>query len=469
MSELTFYTEQNPPYNYEENGTLQGISIDLLEAVTVKMGQNVSRDRVRLVPWDEGYQAVLTGNRSMIFAIARIPSRETSFKWAGPIPPYTTVLFARPESQIVIHTPEDLQRYRIGVIVDDASVQQLRDIGVNETQMVPAADVPSLIEQTRNGEIDLWADSEISGRYITGQVTGNASTFQVVYSFPDMPIYFGFSKDVPDATVQAFQQGLDALKSEKDAAGLSTYDRIVQQTRATGLPPAQLTFYTEQNPPFNYMENGTLQGIAVDLLEAITEKMGQKVSRDQVNLVPWTEGYQATRDGNRSVLFTAVRFAERESLFQWVGPVYPYTNALFARPDWTSPLTRPEDLKGYRIGVVVDDVAVQELLNLGVDPSQLVQTTDAPTLVAQLESGAIDLWGYQEAAGAYFARQVTGNSSSVKVVYRLTKQDGYYIFSRDVPPATIQSFQQALDSLKTEKDSGGMTSYERILQRYQLT
>ncbi len=466
MSALTYYTEQNPPYNYEENGTLQGISIDLLEAITEKMGQKVSRDQVHLVSWDEGYQAVLTGNRSMIFAIARIPSRETSFKWAGPIPPYTTVLFARPENDIVIHTPQDLSSYRIGTITDDAAVQQLADIGVNKTQLVLVPDVPSLIDLTLDGEIDMWADSEISGRYITEQVTGNASTFQVVYSFPDMPIYFGFSRDVPDATVQAFQQGLDALKAEKDAKGLSTYDRIVQQTRATGLPPALLTFYTEENPPFNYMENGTLKGIAVDLLEAVTEQMGQKVSRDQVHLVPWTEGYQNVLTGPRSVLFTAVRFAEREPLFKWVGPVYPYTDALFAPSDWPVSITGPDDLKGYRIGGVKDDVAVQQILNLGVNESQLVLEADAPTLVRRMENGTIDLWGYQEAAGFYFARQVTGNASSVKVVYRLSTQDGYYVFSRDVPDETIQSFQQALDSIKTDRDSTGMTVYERIVQRY---
>ncbi len=106
---LTYYTEQNPPYNYEENGTLQGISIDLLEAMTEKMGKNVSRDQVRLVPWNEGYQAALTGNRTMIFAIARIPSRETSFKWAGPLPPIVTVVFARSDSGIIISKPEDLR------------------------------------------------------------------------------------------------------------------------------------------------------------------------------------------------------------------------------------------------------------------------------------------------------------------------------------------------------------------------
>jgi len=43
VKDLTYITEQYPPYNYQEAGKLQGISIDLLEKVLEKM--NVSLDR----------------------------------------------------------------------------------------------------------------------------------------------------------------------------------------------------------------------------------------------------------------------------------------------------------------------------------------------------------------------------------------------------------------------------------------
>src|SRR5512139_1060137 len=136
ISALTLYTEENYPYNYQENGTLKGISPDLFEKITETMGDPVSRERIRLVPWSEGYQAALTGNRTMIFAIARIPSRETSFRWAGPIYPYTTAVFARPDSGIVIRGPDDLKAYRIGAVTDDAAIQQLMDAGVNRSSIV---------------------------------------------------------------------------------------------------------------------------------------------------------------------------------------------------------------------------------------------------------------------------------------------------------------------------------------------
>jgi len=136
VTSLTLYTEDVPPYNYVENGTLQGISVDLLALITAGMGEDLSREQVKVVPWSEGYTAALTGNKTMIFAIARLPERETSFKWAGPITPLTPVLFALPERGIVIASPDDLEGYRIGAVAENAEIQQLLEIGVNQSRIV---------------------------------------------------------------------------------------------------------------------------------------------------------------------------------------------------------------------------------------------------------------------------------------------------------------------------------------------
>jgi len=39
--DLTYITEQFPPYNYQEDGKLQGISVDLLEMAWERMGVNL--------------------------------------------------------------------------------------------------------------------------------------------------------------------------------------------------------------------------------------------------------------------------------------------------------------------------------------------------------------------------------------------------------------------------------------------
>ncbi len=229
---------------------------------------------------------------------------------------------------------------------------------------------------------------------------------------------------------------------------------------------AELTYYTEQLPPYNYQENGTLQGISVDLLEAITEKMGKKASREEVHLVPWTEGYQTVLSRNNTVLFTTVRLPEREQSFKCAGPIYTYTNVLFARPDRGITIEDPEDLGNYRIGVIADDVAIQQLLDTGVNESQLVRETNASLLVDKLNKGEIDLWAYPEAAGRYFIEQVTGNPYSFRVIFTLSAQEGYYVFNKNVSDSTVASFQQSLDILKQEKDAAGISTYERILGRH---
>lgn len=227
-----------------------------------------------------------------------------------------------------------------------------------------------------------------------------------------------------------------------------------------------LTFYTEQLPPYNYRENGTLKGISIDLLEAVTQKMGTPVSRDQIHVLPWTDAYQTVLTRNNSVLLTTARLPEREQSFRWAGPIYSERKVLFARPDRGIVINSPQDLKGYRIGVITDDVAMLQLLEAGVNQSQLVRETNASLLVEKLMSGEIDLWGYPETPGRYIARQVTGNSDTFRVVYAFEAVPSYYAFSKDVPDETVRSFQQALDTIKAEKTVRGFTEYERILYTY---
>jgi ABC-type amino acid transport/signal transduction systems, periplasmic component/domain len=232
------------------------------------------------------------------------------------------------------------------------------------------------------------------------------------------------------------------------------------------LQSPDLIFYTEQYPPFNYEENGTLKGISVDLLEAVTERLGKPVSRNQIRVVPWTEAYQAGLTEDKTVIFTAGRIPQRESHFKWAGPIYTNHHVLFARPDKNITIAGPQDLQKYRIGVIADDITIAQLQDLGINRSLLVEETDVSTLIDLLKRGEIDLWGYSEKTGRYFSHQKTGDYYAFDIVYTLSTLDGYYAFSRDIPDATVSAFQEALDSLKTDKDATGITPYEQIIRRY---
>lgn len=461
--DLTYYTEQLPPYNYQENGTLQGVSVDLLEAITERMGTKVPREQVRLVPWTEGYQAAFTGNGTVLFSTARTPEREISFKWAGPIATHREVLFARYDLGATIQGPADLKGYRIGVIAGDVAIQQLLDAGVNRSQLVPESNVSAIIAKLESGEIDLWCYPENTGRYFAEQMTGNYYAFKVAYPLEAVTVYYAFSRDVPDSTVRSFQQALDALKQEKDAAGVSTYERILgRYIPAIGL--AQLQYLTEEWAPFNYQENGTANGIAVEILEAAFRDMGVNRSRVDVRIVPLADGFREARNTS-TVLFSIVRTPEREPLYKWAGPFTKASFVIFAPVSRNITIASPGDLNRYRIGAVRSSIENDLLVDLSYNASRLVPGQNPEELVSMLEAGQIDLWATGDLAGRHQMLKTAADLNAYEIVYTLSENDFYFIFSRDVPDTLVNAFQHALEMVRNRKDAQGVSEYERIIYR----
>lgn len=462
---LIYYTEDLPPYNYMENGTLQGLSVELLEAITEEMGDNVSREEIRLVPWTEGYQAALTQNATVLFSTARIPEREQSFKWVGPIYSDRYVLFAERDRAVTIDGPDDLNDYRIGVIENDSAIQQLLALGVNRSRLVEETNASALAAGLADGGIDLWCYPETAGRHLAEQVTGNAYTYEVVYTLEETGLYYAFSRDVPDTTVRSFQQALDALKQEEDAAGVSTYERIVgRYIPSVGL--AQLDYLTEEWAPFNYQEDGNVTGISVEILEAVFEKTDTNRTRADVRIVPLAEGFQAAQNDTGTVLFSIVRTPEREPLYRWAGPFTRASFVLYAPMSRNITIASPDDLNRYRIGAVEDSIENDLLIDQGVNASRLVPGETPADLLRMLEEGEIDLWATGDLAGRHQMLQTATDPDAYEIVYTLSENDFYYIFSRDVPDTLVGAFQQALDVVRNQKDEQGVSEYERIIYRY---
>ncbi len=227
-----------------------------------------------------------------------------------------------------------------------------------------------------------------------------------------------------------------------------------------------LTYITEQFPPYNYQEDGKLQGISVDLLEKAWERMDANLNRSVVQLLPWKEGYQETLNTNNTVLFSTARFPQREQLFKWAGPIGPIRNVLLAKKDKNMSIAAPQDLKKYRIGAINDDSAVQMLLDKGMMKEDLVLETASRPIIEMLQNGSIDAWAYGDVAGIWLIRESGANASDFKVAYEFGQTDYYYAFNREVPDSLVQSFQEAIDYMRINRDDNGVSDYERILSNY---
>lgn len=223
-----YLTEQFPPFSYQEDGKLQGISVDLLEKMLGHMNMTLNRSEIRLLPWDQGYQMALQDNNTVIFSTGRIPEREALFKWVGPISSIKVVLFAPNEKNIKINSPGDLRALKIGVAKDSAEGPLVIKAGANPGNLVERNNTTELIDMLKAGTIDAWAYPDLVGVWLAEKAGLNASEYEVVYQLTkDSPLYYAFDKNTSDSTIKGFQEALNQTKKGKEADGISDFENIL--------------------------------------------------------------------------------------------------------------------------------------------------------------------------------------------------------------------------------------------------
>ncbi len=453
---LTFYTDQYPPFSGQENGTPTGIMVDMLNATMTEMGRGPAD--IRVTCWTSAYQTVLSTPNTVLFSTSRTSDREHLFTWAGPVLTDRVVVFSYRERPVVVNSTADLKHYRIGAEENDAVIGKLRTLGVPEEQIVIAADPQTMIRQVQNGTTDLFAYGEEAGNYWIAQSETSSGLFSTAATIGEEPVYFAFNRNTSDRTVQAFQQALNkTIQTDLDRV-LDAY------LPERGL--ARLTYLTEESRPYNFVANGTVQGISVDLLRSTLSRLGVPANATSARVVPWNQGYTDALTKNDTVLFATARNPERENLFLWAGPIGRHDYVLFADKTRNISIANDADLARYRIGAVTGDVGVKYLADHGVPTDRLVLGADAPTGIQRLASGEIDLFADSVEPGQTELNGTVANPERFQKVYTIGGSELYYAFNRNVSPALVRAFQQGLDGVKNQKDTSGVSDYERILDRY---
>ncbi|TFH92377.1 substrate-binding periplasmic protein [Vibrio ouci] len=227
----------------------------------------------------------------------------------------------------------------------------------------------------------------------------------------------------------------------------------------------ELTYLTEQYPPYNFEQDGVLQGIAVDVLQAVGKQSQSPITLPQIQLQPWPRAYRATLIKPNTVLFSTTRTPLREHIFQWAGPISPTRIVVLAKRSRNIEINHAMALAQYRIGVIRDDVGEQLLLELGVPRDSMVESSVPDTLADQLTKERIDLWAYEENVAKWWIKKGGYDAEEYEVVYVLREGELYFAFNLEVDRTMILHFQNALNDLKRTPESG-TSIYQQILNKY---
>ena len=182
-----------------------------------------------------------------------------------------------------------------------------------------------------------------------------------------------------------------------------------------------------------------------------------------IRLLPWARGYKNLLEKKNTCLFATTRTAEREKKFKWVGPISPTTISLTARRDSNIKINSVEDIKKYSVGVAINDIGEQLLVNAGIELEKLDRSGGTDVIhnsINKLKLKRIDLFSYEENVVKWEIKKKGFNPNEYETVYTLKKAELYYAFNINTPDTLIQKFQAALDELKKE----GI--YQKILDNY---
>lgn len=213
---ITYMTEHYPPNNYvDEYGTLQGYSVELLKEIWKEM--NCPAQNIQVVPWARGYMNIQTNSAQMLFTMVHTKSRDTLFKWVGPLSSSAVILAGknRGKGLIYLNNLKDLEKYRVGVIRSDVGEQMLLSKSVPGSIMKRSINMREMIGMLNSGEVDLICLGDQSFRNLQKNSAGDAYYF--VYTVETIKDYYAFSKDVPDSLIREFQKALDNIQDTQKA------------------------------------------------------------------------------------------------------------------------------------------------------------------------------------------------------------------------------------------------------------
>jgi polar amino acid transport system substrate-binding protein len=223
----------------------------------------------------------------------------------------------------------------------------------------------------------------------------------------------------------------------------------------------RLRLLTEESPPNNFVQNGKLTGLSVEVAQEIMRRLG---STQPIELMPWARAYRIATDPSAGsvALFMMGRTPEREPLFQWVGPLATSITAFYGRSSGAPQILSLADARALpNILVPREWFSYRMLAELGFANLEPVDTPEM--MMRMVMKGRAPVFVISNGMLPPLANKVGAQEGDFRPLYELSKTQGHLAFSLATPPEVVRSWQQALDEMKRDG------TFLRIFKRWYPT
>ena len=187
-------------------------------------------------------------------------------------------------------------------------------------------------------------------------------------------------------------------------------------------------------PPFESLDGSEVVGIEVDILQAITGKLGMEMQLEQMDFESVIPGVQAGKFdiGMSGITITA----DRQKNCDFTQPYFLASQAIVVTPD--SDITCKADLEGKTISVQTGTTAEEYCMENGYEVLAFAANNDA---AAALTSGKAAAWVVDNEVGVALAAQ----QGLVVLDEAMTSEPYAFAFAKD--SALTAQFDEALGEL----------------------
>lgn len=223
---IRIVTEELPPYNMTRDGVLTGMSTEVVQAVLKEVNVQAS---IQVMPWARAYDLALHDANVLIYSITRTPEREPLFKWVGSIAHSRWFMYSSYAHPVSLMDLDDARDWQTATVNEDVGEQYLMSKNFVVGQQLQSSNRYELnYQKLQTGHVDLWISDELNAYYLARQAGDEpARTLVQSLRIPELEEAGGFnmafSKATPDATVQLFQKGLNAIREN------GIYDAIARK------------------------------------------------------------------------------------------------------------------------------------------------------------------------------------------------------------------------------------------------
>lgn len=348
----------NKPYSHMEGRVPAGFSVDVVREVAQYAGLNLE---FRAGTWPEIFGAFLRGEIDVIDGISYREERARNIQFTEPYHIRQTYVMHDPANPLAdVSSLEALATARLGVLGDIYYRDALINAGI---ELNTYDSIPSLVRALAFG----WVDG-IIGPGLTLEYYANEAGFRFLDVVGPAPLGELAREDLRlgvlkgnDALFKVISDGLKAVPEDRITELFERWQEYggasIAEPRGFSLSDAHQHYISEIGPvrvgfmrdyaPFSFQDSGTLQGLAVDVVNRISDLTGMPV----VPVVgQWSELYPMFLAGEIDVMTNMSKTAERMTYTRFTRPYHIIPNVAFTL-DENLKFNGPSDLEGLTVAI----------------------------------------------------------------------------------------------------------------------